>query len=192
MRDEQKLRGEIEPYIDTLYKTSPLIEIPRDTTVIHLLRTFEDSIRLGSYRSFLAGDEVQLHLGMRFSNEGLPWSLVWLWRECPVVHGSSLDLNWDLYGEASKLLALGSKYDQLNRCFTLFSRGIFDFETPLGKDEVRFFFKSDSDELRDEARLLYSMRQDLPQLSTELLEFQRKSDPIIHEVLPTYLNRTGE
>ncbi len=100
MLDESFLRGEVEPYIDTLYLQSALLKRHRDSAVIHLLRTFDDWSRLGTVKPFLAGQQFQFHVKLRWAHEAIPWALRWVWGNCPQAGSASLDVDWDAYGEA--------------------------------------------------------------------------------------------
>jgi len=168
--DDSFLRAEVEPYIDNLYLQSPLLKRHRDSATIHLLRTFEDWSRFGTV-PLLKGEEVQFHTRLRWAHEAIPWALRWVWSDCPQAGSASLDLDWDAYGDAVELMQLGFKYDQLCRCFILYSRGFFGVETAKEKKRVRFFFRSDAEQRRDAASLVYSILQDNPPVPQAIVNF---------------------
>lgn len=192
MPDESFLRGEVEPYIDTLYLQSPLLKRHRDSAAIHLLRTFEDWSRLGTVKSLLAGQQFQFYVRLRWAHEAIPWALRWVWSDCPQAGSTSLALDWDAYGEAVELMQLGFKYYQLCRCFILYSRGFFGVETAKEKKRVRFFFRSDAEQRRDAASLVYSILQDNSPVPHAIINFLAASMPVINAILPHYIDKTGE
>jgi len=155
--DESFLRQEVEPYIDTLYLKSPLLKRHRDSAVIHLLRTFEDWSRWGTLNSALKGEPIQFHTRLRWAHEAIPWALRWVWSDCPLEGSRSLDLNWDAYSEAVELMQLGFKYYQLCRCFILFSRGFIRVDTAKEQKRIRFSFRSQEEQERDAASLIYGI-----------------------------------
>jgi len=191
--DESFLRQEVEPYIDTLYLQSPLLKRHCDSAAIHLLRTFEDASRFGTLNSALKGEPIQFHTRLRWAHEAIPWALRWVWSDCPREGSRSLDLDWDVYGEAAELMQLGFKYYQLCRCFILFSRGFFKVDTAKEKKRIRFFFRSQEEQERDAASLIYGiLRNDPPLPSQAVLRFLHESMPVIAAVLPHYIDKIGE
>jgi hypothetical protein len=192
MTDVEFLRNEIEPYIDNLYKDSALLKLDRDVAIVHLLRFFEDSSRFGSLITLSRGDRLQYYLAMRHAHESLPWAARWVWRDCPRVGVPSLALDWDAYGEAFKLMQLAHDYDQLVRCFTLYSRKIFSFELHRSSHLVKFAFTSKDVELKDGARALYSIKQESPPIAEKLLEFLDDNRAVIRTILPHYIDKIGE
>jgi hypothetical protein len=118
--------------------------------------------------------------------------LRWVWSDCPQTGSASLDLDWDAYGDAIELMKLGFKYYQLCRCFILYSRGFFGVETAKEKKRVRFFFRSDAEQRRDAASLVYSILQDNPPVPQAIVNFLASSMPVINTVLPHYIDKTGE
>ena len=117
--------------------------------------------------------------------------MTWVWRDCPEAD-SSLDLDWDAYGEAVELMELASKYNHLYRCFVLYSRGFFRAEIIKEQRKVRLFFRSDAEQRRDAASLIYSILQDSPPVPQALVNFFRESMPVIATILPHYIDKTGE
>jgi hypothetical protein len=191
--DESFLRQEVEPYIDTLYLQSPLLKRHRDSAAIHLLRTFEDASRLGTLNSALKGEPIQFHSRLRWAHEAIPWALRWVWSVCPCEGNGSLDLDWDAYGEAAELMQLAFKYYQLCRCFILFSRGFFKADTAREQKRIRFFFRSQEEQERDAASLIYGiLRNDPPMPSQAVLHFLRESMPVVATVLPYYIDKIGD
>lgn len=186
------LRTEVEPYIDSLYLQAALLKRHRDSAVVHLLRTFEDWSRFGTAQSLLRNEKIQFHVRLRWAHEAIPWALRWVWSDCPRAHSASLDLDWDAYGEAVELMQLGFKYYQLYRCFVLYSRGFFGAEALKEQKRVRFFFRSNEEERRDAASLIYSILQDNPRMPQVLADFLAADMPVINTVLPYYIEKTGE
>jgi hypothetical protein len=190
--DESFLRGEVEPYIDSLYSRAPLLKRHRNSATIHLLRTFEDWMRFGMMKSALKVQPVQSHIRMRWAHEAIPWALRWVWRDCPRSGDASLDLDWDIYAEAVELMTLGFKYYHLCRCFTLYSRGFFGVETIRKQKRVRFFFRSDAEQQRDAVSVIYSILQDDPPPPYALRKFLAASMPVINTILPHYIRKASE
>jgi hypothetical protein len=186
------LRGEVEPYIDNLYLQTALLKRHRDSAVIHLLRTFEDWNRLRTMKPLFDGRQVQFHLTLRWSHLAIPWALRWVWSDCPQAGNASLDLDWDVYGEATELMQLGFKYYQLCRCFILYSRGHFGVETAKEQKRIRFFFRSQAEQQRDAASMIYEIVHDTPPLPQAIFDFLAASMPVINTVLPYYIDKTGE
>ncbi len=192
MPDDSFLRGEVEPYIDTLYLQSALLKRPRDSAVIHLLRTFEDWSRLRTINPLLKGQQVQFHVTLRWAHEAIPWALRWVWNDCPQAGNASLDLDWDAYGEAVELMQLGFKYYQLCRCFILYSRGFFGAETAKEQRRIRFFFRSNAEQQRDAASMVDEIVRDNPPVALAIVNFLATSMPVIKTILPHYIDKTGE
>lgn len=191
--DESFLRGEVEPYIDALYLQSPLLKRHRDSAAIHLLRTFEDASRFGTLNSLLKREQIQFHTRLRWPHEAIPWALRWVWSDCPQEGSGSLDLDWDAYDEAAELMTLAFKYYQLCRCFILFSRGFFGADTAKDQKRIRFFFRSQEEQQRDAASLVYGILRDNPYAPSQaLLDFLRESMPVVTTVLPYYIEKVGD
>src|SRR5260221_823760 len=192
MRDESFLRGEVELYIDNLYLQTALLKRHRDSAVIHLLRTFEDWSRLRTIKPLLKGQQVQFHVTLRWAHEAIPWALRWVWNDCAQEGDSSLDLNWDAYGEAVELMQLAYKYYQLCRCFVLYSRGFFGAETAKERKRIRFFFRSEAEQQRDAASMVSEIVRDSPPVPRAIVNFLDASMPVINTVLPHYIDKRGE
>jgi len=192
MPDDLFLRTEVEPYIDNLYLQSALLRRHRDSAAIHLLRAFEDWSRWATVKSLLARQRVQFHATIRWAHEAIPWALRWVWADCPKDGSAPLDLDWDVYGEATELLQFGFKFYQLSRCFILYSRGFFGVEAAKEKKRVRFFFRSDAEQRRDAASLMYSIMQDNAPVPAAVVNFLAANMPVIRTILPYYIDKTGE
>jgi hypothetical protein len=186
------LREVVEPYIDNLYLESPLLKRHRNSAVIHLLRTFDDWSRLRTMKPLFEGKQVQFHATLRWSHLAIPWALRWVWSGCPVKGKASLDLDWDAYGEAIKLMDLSFKYYQLCRCFILYSRGYFGVETFKHQKRVRFFFRSEAEEQRDASSLVEEIVRDTPSVPESIFRFLGESMPVTNTILPHYIDKTGE
>jgi hypothetical protein len=115
-----------------------------------------------------------------------------VWRDCPVTGPASLDLDWNLYAEAHKLMQLSFDYYQICRCFVLFSGGFFGAETTKEQKRVRFYFRSDFEQHRDLAAVIYSVLQDFPPFSAALHELMAETGPVIRTILPHYIDKTGK
>jgi len=190
--DESFLRAEVEPYIDRLYLQTPLLKRPRNSAAIHLLRTFEDWMRFGMMKSASKAHPVQSYTRLRWAHEAIPWALRWIWRDCPQSGNPTLDLDWEVYGEAVELMNLAFKYNHLYRCFTLYSRGFFRVEIIQEQKRIRFFFCSDLEEQRDAASLIYSIMQDDPPVPNAVFKFLAENMPVINMILPYYIEKTSK
>jgi hypothetical protein len=188
MQSDHFLRTEVEPYIDNLYRQSPLLNRHRDTAVIHLLRFFSDAVRFSTVHSVLSNGDLQFFLKLRKAQEGLPWAMRWVWSDCPIEGMGSVELNWESYEEAANLLELAFNYYHLYRCFVLYSRNIFGIEVRPGDKYVRFFFNSETEERRDAAGSLYLMQRDVPKLPGLLDAFLQQNMPLITIILSEYKN----
>jgi hypothetical protein len=189
MLDEKFLRAEVEPYIDNLYRNSPLLNRHRDTAIVHLMRVFSDAIRFGTFQSIRESDDLQFFLKLRKAQEGLPWAMRWIWDGCPTEGIGNLELNWDAYEEAGKLLLLAFDYYHLYRCFVLYSRGIFAVQARPSEKRIRFYFKSEIEELRDASGALYLMERDIPPIPPPLATFLRQNMPVINTILSEYIDK---
>jgi hypothetical protein len=193
MLDDAFLRSEVEPYIDNLYRSSPLLKRHRDTAVIHLLRVFEDALRFGpGHLTPNSREHLQSFLQLRFAQEALPWAMRWAWNDCPRDGAGSLELDWDAYREAADLLDLSFRYYHLYRCFVLYSRNIFAAEVDASEKRVRFSFISQLDERRDACGALYLMERDNPHVPKDLVRSLGQMMPVVYTVLPHYIRKTGE
>jgi hypothetical protein len=192
MLDEALLRNEVEPYIDKLYLDKPLLSCHRDSATIHLLRILEDMTRFVTMKPFTPGyQELQFHTRLRWAHEAIPWALRWVWRDCPVAGPASLELDWTLYKEAHDLMDLAFDYYQICRYFVLYSRGFMCAETTKERKRVRFYFRSDPEQYRDAASMIYSVLQDFTPVSAALHKLMTETMPIISTILPHYIDKTG-
>jgi hypothetical protein len=187
------LRKRVEPYIDKLYLESPLLKRHRDVAVIHLLRVFEDSIRIEPNEPFSNRDrDIQFHLRLRFSHEAIPWSLRWVWTDCPLAGQANLDMDWSAYRESRELMALSHKYYQLCRYFILYSRGFFLAETSERERRVRFYFRSETEQRRDAFAALDEIVRDNPPPSMTIARRMLNDMKIIRIILPNYIDKVDE
>jgi len=190
---ENRLRSEVEPYIDTYHRGFPILRRHRDAAVVHLLRVFEDAIRLGAGQQIFAGDGLEFYYVMRWAQEAIPWALAWAWTECPLTGDPSPRLNWETYGEATALFNHAFDYYQLFRCYTLYSRGRFSAELDASGRRVRFEYATPGDVPLDTARQSYQdhLRANR-RTSSKLLYFIEKNAPVINTILPHYLDKIGD
>ena len=140
----------------------------------------------------MGAQPVESYTRMRWAHEAIPCALRWAWRDCPQLGDPTLELDWDVYGEAVELMSLGFKYNHLYRCFTLYSRGFFRVETAKEQKRIRFFFRSDAEQQRDAVSLIYTILQDYPPLPYALVKFLTQSVPVINTILPHYIEKTSE
>ncbi|MGA8075696.1 MAG: hypothetical protein WB995_19630 [Candidatus Acidiferrales bacterium] len=193
MLDKVFLREEVERYIDRYYLQAPILKRHRDVAAMHLLRVFDEWHRLAGITPFKTTNErLEQHARLRWAHDAIPWALRWIWSDCPVNNTVSLDLNWDVYAEARDLMELSSRYDDLCRCFTLYSRGFFTAETVKERKEIRFSYRSDFEERRDAVAFIYSTFQDRSRVSRSLIDLVRETVPVINAILPHYITKDGE
>ncbi len=191
--NDSPLRREIEPFVDNFHKGFPLLARVRDSALIHLLRYFEDSSRLGMMAALSQGKELGSYLSMRHAQEGLPWAMRWVWEECPQVSGADLDIDWSVYEEAAKLFHYSHTYYQLFRCFVLYSRGYFSASMDRSVKRIRFLYANDSTMRRDITRQFRDVNKVSSEIPSQVLQaFLDSRLPFIHSELPKCLVKTGD
>jgi len=140
----------------------------------------------------IEGRELRFHATLRWAHEAIPWALRWVWSDSVQEGNGDLDLNWDIYGEATELMKLAFDYQQLYRCFVLYSRGFFRLAVQEKENRIQFSFRSESEEQRDALSQVYLVSLDTSPIPTTVRDFLATKMPIITTILPYYIDKTGE
>ena len=126
--------------------------------------------------------------------DSLVWATRWIWDECPRLAIKSLQLDWDVYGEAANLFLHSSDYYHLYRCIVLCRRGLFR-SIPLVVRRKRLNLISDPRKKNEGTRRdkLRETTQDATIApSIALRSFLYTWQPLVRELFPSWIENIDQ
>lgn len=115
---------ELDRTIDSAVAAQPLLSQPRDQALMHLLRYFEDYVRLYSLKSLEESGREAYHTILKNGQDGMHFAVHWIFHHCPFpTHSSEYKTRDNLYRQARDLHEAAMNYSMVWDLMAMLRRG---------------------------------------------------------------------